>query len=146
MDISLCVCVCVGWGGGGGGGGLGLGEVSYNVYAINSVISAVPETFEAVAGQRQVNFTWFPALLTRNNTIITNYTLYCSPSITSLPLSLTHAGSFIVTGFTPDTVYKCLLMASNLVAEQSFNITFTTKQDCKYKIIIFESIYTRQIF
>ena len=125
----------------------GRGSVIHNVYAINSVFSVVPETFEPVAGQRQVNFTWSPSLITRNNTVTTNYTLYCSPFTSSLPLSLTHAGSFIVTGFTPNTVYKCSLMASNeLVCAPSLNITFTTKQDCKYKIRIFESMHIRLIF
>ena len=91
--------------------------------------SVVPEIFEAIPGQRQVNFTWSPALVKRNNTLITNYTLYCYPSIPSLPLSLTHAGSFIVTGFTPDTVYSCSVVASDTLISQ--NMTFTTQQDCK---------------
>ena len=104
---------------------------SLTLYVVtkSSFFTVVSEIFEAIPGQRQVNFTWPPSLVTRNNTLITNYTLYCYPSILSLPLSLTHAGSFIVTGFTPDTVYSCSIVASDSHASQ--NKTFTTHQDCK---------------
>ena len=83
MDISGCVCGGVGW--------WGWGMVSYNVYAINFVISVVPETFEAVAGQRQVNFTWSPALITRNNTVITNFRFSYVPASIALWNSLDDA-------------------------------------------------------
>ena len=110
--------------------GLGFSQLTHFVRCYQIIFfTFFSEIFEVVAGQRQVNFTWSPALVTINNTVTTNYTLYCSPSIPSLPLSLTHAGSFIVTGFTPNTVYSCSIVASDSHASQ--NKTFTTQQDCK---------------
>ena len=46
--------------------------VSLSYYVCHYTNSSVVfEIFEAVAGQRQVNFSWSPALATRNNTLIT---------------------------------------------------------------------------
>ena len=85
-------------------------------------------------GERQVNFTWSPAILTTNNRTITNYTLFCSPSPSpsSLPLSLSQSASLTVTGFTPDTTYTCSVVANrSLGYERPAATTFTTQQDCK---------------
>ena len=83
-------------------------------------------------GERQVNFTWSPAILTRNNTTVTIYTLSCSPSPSSLPLHLSQLASLTVTGFTPDTTYSCSVVANESIGyERPADTTFTTQQDCK---------------
>ena len=73
----------------------------------------IPEMFEAVAGQRQVNFSWSPPPVTQRNGVITSYTLSCSPSPSSLPQSPSQSGTLTVAGFSPDTSYTCSLVASN---------------------------------
>ena len=83
-------------------------------------------------GERQVNFTWSPAILTRNNTTITIYTLSCSPSPSSLPLHLSQPASLTLTGFTPDTTYTCSVVTNESIGyERPADTTFTTQQDCK---------------
>ena len=97
-----------------------------------SVPSGAPETFEAVAGQRQVNFSWSPPPVTQRNGLITSYTLFCSPSPSSLPQSASHSGPLTVAGFSPDTSYSCLVVANNgLGSGPPAHTNFTTLQDCK---------------
>ena len=97
-----------------------------------SVPSGAPEMFEAVAGQRQVNFSWYPPPVTQHNGLITSYTLFCSPSPSSLPQSPSQSGPLTVAGFSPDTSYSCSVVASNSQGSgPSADTTFTTSQDCK---------------
>ena len=114
-------------------GQLCLGTLRLTVYVMY-VPSVVREVFEVEVGERQVNFTWSPAILTTNNRTITNYTLSCSPSPSpsSLPLSLSQPASLTVTGFTPDTTYTCSVVANRSIGyERPAGTTFTTQQDCK---------------
>ena len=112
-------------------GQLCLGTVRLTVYVMY-VPSVVREIFEVEVGERQVNFSWSPAILTTNNS---NYTLSCSspsPSPSSLPLSLSQPASLTVTGFTPDTTYTCSVVANRSIGyERPAVTTFTTQQDCK---------------
>ena len=88
--------------------------------------------FDVIAGQRQVNFSWSPPSLEDQNGIITDYTLSCSPSPSSLPLSFTQSGSFTVPGFSPNTEYSCSVVASNgLGPGPTSVIVFSTQKDCK---------------
>ena len=100
---------------------------SYNVAP-----SAAPERFVGVAGERQVNFSWSPPPVTEHNGVIIGYTLSCSPSPSSLPLSLSQAGIHTVSGFTPDTEYTCSVVAHNdLGPGPAAHETLTTLEDCK---------------
>ena len=97
-----------------------------------SVPEGAPEMFVAVAGERQVNFSWSPPSVALRNGVITSYTLSCSPSPSSLPQSPSQSGPLPVAGFSPDTSYSCSVLASNSVGSgPPVNITFTTLQDCE---------------
>ena len=115
--------------------------------------SGSPEVFEADADQRRVVFTWSPPPVTQHNGIITNYTLSCSPSPSSLPLSTSsQSESLIVTGFSPNTLYSCSVMAT--ISQRSgppSTISFTTPEDCKtqysvVKNLVHYSLYTDSYF
>ena len=94
--------------------------------------ACVPDTFEAVVGQRQVVFSWCPPLVTQHNGLITSYTLSCSPSPSSLPQSISQSGLLTVAGFSPDTSYSCSVVANNgLGSGPPAYTNFTTLQDCK---------------
>ena len=97
-----------------------------------SVPEGAPDMFVAVAGERQVNFSWSPPAVALHNGVITSYTLSCSPSPSSLPHSPSQSGPLPVAGFSPDTSYSCSVLASNSVGSgPPANITFTTLQDCE---------------
>ena len=101
-------------------------------FALLTAPSGVPEMFEAVAGQRQVNFSWSPPRVALRNGVITSYTLSCSPSPSSLPQSPSQSGPLTVAGFSPDTSYSCSVVANNgLGSGPPASTTFTTQQDCK---------------
>ena len=90
--------------------------------------------FEAVAGQRQVVFSWSPPPVTQQNGLITSYTLSCSPSPSSLPQSPFQSGPLTVAGFSPDTSYSCSVVAENgLGSGPPAHTNFTTLQDCKHR-------------
>ena len=99
----------------------------------SSGLAGVPEEFEAEAGQRQVVFTWSPPPATQHSGSITNYTLSCSPSPSSLPQSpSSQSGSLTATGFSPNTLYSCSLTANNNRGTGPQAMTsFTTLEDCK---------------
>ena len=97
-----------------------------------SVPSGIPEMFDAVAGERQVTFSWSPPAVTQRNGVIIIYTLSCSPSPSTLPLPVSQAVQVPVTGFTPDTNYICSVMAHNgLGPGPAAQETFKTQPDCK---------------
>ena len=99
---------------------------------IYTVPSGIPEMFDAVAGERQVTFSWSPPAVTQRNGVIINYTLSCSPSPSTLPLPVSQAVPVTVTGFTPDTNYICSVMAHNgLGPGPAAQETFKTQPDCK---------------
>ena len=109
---------------------------------LSPVPTGVPEMFVAVAGQRQVNFSWSPPAVILRNGVITSYTLSCSPSPSSLPQSPSQSGPLTVAGFSPDTSYSCSVVASNSVGSgPPANITFTTLQDCKFINITRPQVY-----
>ena len=104
-----------------------------DINALYTVPSGYPEMFTAVAGQRQVNFSWSPPLPAQQNGVIIGYMLSCSPSPSSLPLSTSQSGSFTVTGFSPNTEYSCSVVASNgLGSGPPAVIIFSTQQDCEF--------------
>lgn len=86
--------------------------------------------FQAIAGQRQVTFSWSPPPFFPG---VTGYTLTCVPSPTTLPLSSSQSGSFTVGGFTPNTFYSCSVVANYNDTDQGrpANLFFTTLEDCK---------------
>ena len=88
----------------------------------------------AVAGKRQVLFSWSPLPVTQHNGVLTNYTISCSPSPSSLPQSLFHHQntSTTVAGFSPNTLYTCSVAAWNTQGSgPPAYTTFTTVEDCK---------------
>ena len=93
--------------------------------------------FEADADQQRVVFTWSPPPVTQRNGIITNYTLSCSPSPSSLPLSTSsQSESLTVTEFSPNTLYSCSVVATNSQGSgPSSTISFTT-MDCKTTVLL----------
>ena len=85
----------------------------------------------AVAGEREVVFSWSPPPVTERNGVITSYTLSCSPSPSSLPQSPS-SGPLTVAGFSPHTSYSCSLVGSNTQGSGPPELTsFTTLQDCE---------------
>ena len=87
--------------------------------------------FVAVPGKRQVIFSWSPPVVTERNGVIINYTLSCSPSPSTLPLSIPQT-AVTVTGFTPDTNYICSVEANNgLGPGPAAQEIFETQSDCK---------------
>ena len=107
-------------------------DFTYRIFSYSG-LSGVPKEFEAEAGQRQVVFTWSPPPATQYSGRITNYTLSCSSSPSSLPQSpSSQSGSLTVTGFSPNTPYSCSLTANNNRGTGSPTMTsFTTLEDCK---------------
>lgn len=94
------------------------------------VPSGAPDKFLAVAGERKVDFSWSPPLVSLQNGVITNYTLSCFPSPSSLPQSLPQSGSLTVAGFSPNTGYSCSLVASNSQGSgPPAHVSFTTQKD-----------------
>ena len=98
------------------------------------------EVFEADAEQRQVIFTWSPPPVTQRNGIITNYILS------------SQSESLTVTGFSPNTLYSCSVVATNSQGSgSSSTISFTTPEDCKtqycvVKNLVHYSLYTDSYF
>ena len=92
--------------------------------------------FRAVAGEREVEFSWSPPAPTQQNGVITSYPLSCSPSPSSLPQSpSSQSGSLTATGFSPNTLYSCSLTAENSQGSgPPAVVTFTTEEDCKLRI------------
>ena len=96
------------------------------------LLTGAPEMFEAVAGQRQVKFSWSSLPVIQRNGVITSYTLSCSPSPSSLPQPPSQSGTLTVAGFSPYTSYTCSLVASNSYGSgPAVNTSFTTLKDCK---------------
>ena len=88
--------------------------------------------FVAVAGEREVMFSWSPPPVTQQNGVISSYTLSCSPSPSSLPQFPTQSGSLTVIGFSPNTLYSCSLTANNIQGSgPPTSHTFTTQKDSK---------------
>ena len=96
------------------------------------VSEGAPKMFDGSAGERHVTFSWFPPLLSKQNEVTTDYTLSCSPSPSSLPLTTSRTGSFTVGGFTPNTSYSCSIVAhTGLGFGPPSYISFMTIEDCK---------------
>ena len=121
-------------------------SVSATTYICSSLFPAPtgsPEMFVPEAGQRQVNFSWSPPPVTQRNGVLTNYTLSCSPSPSSLPQSPSQAGPLTVAGFFPDSSYSCSVVATNIQGSgPPAHITFMTLQDCKLKMVLVYIIHT----
>ena len=96
-----------------------------------------PEGFEARAGEREIVFSWSLPPVVERNGVITNYTLTCSPSPSSLPQSPTQSGTLTVTGFSPNTLYSCSVAADNSRGSGPPAITsFTTLEDCEHHSLV----------
>ena len=119
----------------------------YNVMISFSVPGDIPLMFEAMAGQRQVTFSWSPPLIAKDG-ITTSYTLSCSPSPSSLPLTTTtQSGSLTVDGFTPNTTYTCYLVATiDVTPGPPANVSFITLEDCKIDNYIARQLCRRQYY
>ena len=103
--------------------------------------------FTAVAGEREVVFSWSPPPVTERNGVITSYTLSCSPSPSSLPQSPS-SGPLTVAGFSPHTSYSCSLVASNTQGSgPPAPTSFTTLQDCEpFKYFFFHHTQISDLF
>ena len=112
-----------------------------------SVPGDIPLMFEAQAGQRQVTFSWSPPLLAKDR-VTTSYTLSCSPSPSSLPLTTTTlSGSLTVDGFTPNAAYTCYLVATiDVTPGPPANISFITREDCKIENYIARQLCRQQYY
>ena len=88
--------------------------------------------FQAVAGEREVVFSWSPPAVALRNGNITGYTLSCSPSPASLPLTIAQPGTR-VQNFSPNSTYNCSIVAHNIQGSgPPINIVFSTMEDCKF--------------
>ena len=79
-------------------------------------------------------FSWSPPPITQQNGPLSSYTLSCSPSLPSQPLTIPPESrpSLTVTGLSPNTDYRCSVTADNIRGSGPANkITFTTMEDCK---------------
>jgi hypothetical protein len=89
--------------------------------------------FGAVAGEREVEFSWSPPPPTQQNGVITSYTLSCSPSPSSLPQFPSDSGPLTVAGFSPNTAYSCSVVATNSQGSgPPVTTSFTTEEDYVY--------------
>ena len=91
--------------------------------------------FEAVPGEREVVFSWSPPPITQQNGPLTSYTLSCSPSLPSQPLTIPPESrpSLTVTGLPPNTDYTCSVTADNSKGSgPPENIAFRTVDDCMF--------------
>ena len=96
--------------------------------------SGAPEMIEAVPRERVVVFSLSSPPITEQNGSLTSYTLSCSPSLPSQPLTIPPESrpSLTVTGLTPNTDYTCCVTADNSRGSgPPENFTFTTMEDCK---------------
>ena len=110
--------------------------VTINVH-ISTAPSGAPEMFEAVPGEREVVFSWSPPPITQQNGPLTSYTLSCSPSLPSQPLTIPPESrhSLTVTGLSLDTDYTCSVTADNSRGSgPPENLTFKTVNDCKFAL------------
>ena len=97
--------------------------------------------FDAVPGEREVVFSWSPPPITQQNGPLTSYTLSCSPSLPSQPLTIPPESrpSLTVTGLSPNTDYTCSVTADNSRGSgPPENLTFTTVDDCNF-VVYFQS-------
>ena len=81
-----------------------------------------------------VVFSLSPPPITEQNGPLTSYTLSCSPSLPSQPLTIQPESrpSLTVTGLTPNTDYTYFVTADNSRGSgPPENFTFTTMEDCK---------------
>ena len=104
--------------------------------------------FEAVPGERGVVFSWSPPPITQQNGPLTSYTLSCSPSLPSQPLTIPPESrpSLTVTGFSPNTDYTCSVTADNSRGSgPPENLAFRTVDDCKFCCLFQDSIYNQVI-
>ena len=101
--------------------------------------------FQREVGEREVTFSWSLLPVTQHRGYLTNYTLSCSPSPSSLPQSPSQSGPLTVTGFSPDTSYSCSVVANNgLGSGPPSTTTFTTLPDCMWGsgILLLLEVYT----
>ena len=125
----------------------------FNVYSHKHIYlsiapSGAPEMFEAVPGERRVVFSWSPPPITQQNGPLTSYTLSCSPSPPSQPLTIPPESrpSLTVTGLSPNTDYTCSVTADNSRGSgPSENLAFRTVDDCKFCCLFQDSIYNQVI-
>ena len=78
-----------------------------SVYGLSCVIvpSGIPEVFVAVAGKREVVFSWSPPPVTQRKALSCSHSL--APSFSS------NSGNLTLAGFSPNTSYTCSIAASN---------------------------------
>jgi hypothetical protein len=106
---------------------------SRNITTPEIAPSGSPEMFGAVAGEREVEFSWSPPPPTQQNGVITSYTLSCSPSPSSLPQFPSDSGPLTVAGFSPNTAYSCSVVATNSQGSgPPVTTSFTTEEDYVY--------------
>ena len=125
----------------------------FNVYShkhihLSIAPSGAPEMFEAVPGEREVVFSWSPPPITPQNGPLTSYTLSCSPSLPSQPLTIPPESrpSLTVTGLSPNTDYTCSVTADNSRGSgPPENLAFRTVDDCKFFCLFQDSIYHQVI-
>lgn len=80
----------------------------------HAVPSATPSSFTiSQISARDGTFSWDPLPILDRNGMIVSYSLACDSTRGSVTQLFSIAGSFPVTGFWPDTVYRCNLWASN---------------------------------
>ena len=79
-------------------------------------------------------FSWSPPPITQQNGPLTSYTLSCSPSLPSQPLTIQPESrpSLTVTGLHPNTDYTCSVTADKSRGSgPPENLRFQTLDDCK---------------
>ena len=126
---------------------------------ISAVPSGSPENLSAEAAERDVTFSWSPPDVTLRNGNITEYSLSCSPSPSSLPQSFPEPGTYRVAYYSSSTTHICSILASRFSPATSYNcsvvainskgagppafVSFTTAYDCTSPHVLF--VFREQI-
>lgn len=98
------------------------------------VPSAPPVNFTiTVIGPRTLEFSWSPPPEEERNGLISGYTLSCQPDSQGLPITVTSAGIYNVSGFTPATLENCSIYAFTSIGPgPSSNHVVMTGEDGKF--------------
>ena len=101
----------------------------------SSVPTGPPLNFVVIPGARNMTFSWAPPNATERNGVITGYLLSCTTQTAGRDISMlyTQAGTFLVEGFTPFTMYSCSIFASNSQGDGPMaSMTIPTLEDGKF--------------
>jgi hypothetical protein len=120
-----------------------------NVTIPETVPSGSPENLSAEAAERDVTFSWSPPDVTLRNGNITEYSLSCSPSPSSLPQSFPEPGTYRVAYYSSSTTHVCSILASRFSPATSYNcsvVAINSKGAGPPAFVSFTTAYDYKLF